>query len=295
MLLCLGLGLARAAAADAGPEASLRDKYVELQTRLSDNQFDRPIQLDSIETSDGMLGDAYALVGHPFATVAEALHRPEHWCDILNLHPNTKFCRPSRAGQGSILDLVVGRKHDQPLAEAFDLEFAHRVSAQRRSYLQVRLSADEGPLGTRDYRILLEAVALPPGQTFIHLSYAYAYGFAGALAVRSYFATIGSQKMGFTVVGVGSDGQPRYVGGVRGAVERNTMRYMIAIEAFLGALSAPPHARFEKRIHDWFAAVERYPRQLHDMEQSEYLDMKRKENSRQRSLQSRTAHVRSNL
>jgi hypothetical protein len=87
--------------------------------------------------------------------------------------------------------------------------------------------------------------------------------------------------VGFTVVGKQSDGQALHIGGMRGLVERNTMRYYLAIEAFLGALSAPPQARLEKSLHDWFAAIERYPRQLHDLEQSEYLDMKRKEYLRQ--------------
>jgi hypothetical protein len=64
-------------------------------------------------------------------------------------------------------------------------------------------------------------------------------------------------------------------------VERNTMRYYLAIEAYLGALSAPPRARLEKRLHDWFAASERYPRQLHEMKRNDYLDMKRREYQRQ--------------
>jgi len=68
---------------------------------------------------------------------------------------------------------------------------------------------------------------------------------------------------------------------MRGVVERNTMRYYLAIEAFLGALSAPPQAQLEKRLHDWFAAVERYPRQLHEMDEGAYLDMKRRETRRQ--------------
>ena len=101
--------------------------------------------------------------------------------------------------------------------------------------------------------------------------------------MQAYLGTIGSDKVGFTVVGKQSDGQPLHVGGMRGLVERNTMRYYLAIEAFLGALSAPPQARLEKRLHDWFAAVERYPRQLHEMEQAEYLDMKRKEYLRQQA------------
>jgi hypothetical protein len=70
---------------------------------------------------------------------------------------------------------------------------------------------------------------------------------------------------------------------MRGLVERNTMRYYLAVEAFLGALSAPPQARVEKSLSDWFAAIERYPRQLHELERGEYLDMKRREYSRQQA------------
>jgi len=55
------------------------------------------------------------------------------------------------------------------------------------------------------------------------------------------------------------------------------------IEAFLGAESAPQQERFEQRLRAWFAAIERYPRQLHEMERGEYLVMKRKEYLRQQS------------
>jgi hypothetical protein len=101
--------------------------------------------------------------------------------------------------------------------------------------------------------------------------------------MQAYLATIGRNKVGFTVVSTQPDGRILHIGGMRGVVERNTMRYYLAIEAFLGALSAPPQARLEKRLHDWFAAIERYPRQLHELEQSEYLDMKRKEYLRQQA------------
>jgi hypothetical protein len=89
--------------------------------------------------------------------------------------------------------------------------------------------------------------------------------------------------VGFTVTGKQTDGRPLYIGGMRGLVERNTMRYYLAIEAFLGALSEPPQAQLEKRLHDWFAAIEHYPRQLHEMEQGAYLEMKRKEIRRQQA------------
>jgi hypothetical protein len=71
-----------------------------------------------------------------------------------------------------------------------------------------------------------------------------------------------------------------YVGGLRGVVERNAMRYYLAIEAHLGALSAPPGARPERSMREWFAATERYPRQLHEIGRAEYLEMKRVEYGR---------------
>jgi hypothetical protein len=161
--------------------------------------------------------------------------------------------------------------------------FAYRVAAQAPNYLQIRLDAGEGPLSTRDYRIVLEAVPLENGQTFIRLSYSYAYGSVGRLAMQAYLGTIGRDKVGFTVAGTHADGQPLLIGGMRGVVERNTMRYFLAIDAFLGALSEPPQAQLEKRLHDWFAATEHYPRQLHEMERGAYLDMKRREHRRQQA------------
>jgi hypothetical protein len=70
---------------------------------------------------------------------------------------------------------------------------------------------------------------------------------------------------------------------MRGVVERNTMRYYLAIEAYLGALSAPAREQLEKRLNDWHAGVERYPMQLHELERGEYFDMKRKEVKRQQA------------
>jgi hypothetical protein len=64
-------------------------------------------------------------------------------------------------------------------------------------------------------------------------------------------------------------------------VERNTMRYYLAIGAYLDSLSLPPQQRIERRLRDWFAATERYPRQLHEISQDEYLVMKRREIERQ--------------
>ncbi|MEN3297148.1 MAG: hypothetical protein V7642_6401, partial [Burkholderiales bacterium] len=89
---------------------------------------------------------------------------------------------------------------------------------------------------------------------------------------------------GFTVTGKQADGQPDYVGGMRGVVERNTMRYYLAIDTFLGASRAAPAARLEKRLQGWFTAVEQYPRQLHEMDRPDYLEMKHAEYLRQQTV-----------
>jgi hypothetical protein len=281
-MLCASLA-GHAADPDINPSSALHAKFAELRNLLKSNQFQKPLHLDSSESSDGVKGDIYALIDHPFAVAAPALNTAGEWCEILILHVNTKYCRASAGGRESVLKVSIGKKYDQPLDEAFAMEFQYRVAVQTANYLQVSLHADQGPLSTRNYRIVLEAVPLDGGRTFIHLGYSYSFGIAGRIAMQIYLGTTGRNKVGFTVEGTQADGQTRHIGGMRGLVERNTMRYYLAIEAFLGALAEPPRARLEKRLRDWFAAVERYPRQLHEMEQREYLEMKRKEYLRQQA------------
>ena len=282
-LVCLGAGLARGEAADANAAATLRAKYGKLQNQAANNPFQRPLYLESSETSDGVAGSIHALVDFPFATAGAALNGPAHWCDILLLHLNTKYCRATTDSHGSALRVYIGKKHEQQLNDAYQMDFVYRAAVANPDYLKIMLTAEEGPLSTREYRILLEAVPLDAGRTVLHLAYSYRYGLAGRLAMQAYLATIGSGKVGFTVTDTRGDGRPIYIDGMRGVVARNTMRYYLAIEAYLGALSAPPQARLEQSLRDWFAAIERYPRQLHELEQNEYLVMKRNEYSRARA------------
>ena len=150
---------------------------------------------------------------------------------------------------GTRLNLAVGKKFDQPAGDAQQLEFTFRVAASTPDYLQVRLAAAEGPMGTHNYRIRLEAVPIDGRKTFIHMSYAYGYGFAARMATNIYLSTVGSRKVGFSSQGKTADGKPDYVGGVPGLIERNTMRYYLAIDAYLGAYAAPPGEQVEKRIN----------------------------------------------
>ena len=286
LLLRVGLfcGLVGAPLVQAQDAASLKARYASLHEVLAKNEFQRPLYIESSQTSGGLKGDVYAIIEQPYAVASPALRDINHWCDILILHQNVKNCLAvagKTSKKGDTLQLSVGRKFDQPLAEAYPIDFSYAVSANQSDYLQILLSADEGPMGTRSYRILIEVVALDDKRSFLHLSYSYAYGMAARVAMQGYLTTIGRNKRGFSIDSRKANGEPVYTGGVRGVIERNTMRYYLAIEAYLGALSAPASEQLEKRLNAWYAGVERYPLQLHEMERKEYLEMKHKEIQRQ--------------
>ncbi len=266
---------------DSGAGSVLRARHTALHDQLATNSFNRPLVLESSEGPNAVNGEIYAVVPYTFDKVGKALSVPQGWCEILILHLNTKYCKIVPDGQKTALLMNLGKKYDQPVEQSYRLAFVWRLTDQRADYMRVALTADTGPLGTHDYRITLEAIPLENGSTFLHLSYAYGFGATGKFAMRAYFSTVGRNKVGFSVVGTEQDGQPTFIDGMRGQSERNTMRYYLAIESFLGALALPETAQFERRIGDWFNAVERSPRQLHEMDRAEYLTMKRKEYLRQ--------------
>lgn len=274
-------GVACGALAQADPAATLREKYASLGEQLRQNQFKQPLVLASSEAPNGLQGDIHAIVAYPFAAVSAGLNNPDHWCDVMMLHINTKYCHVAIGSSSTILSVNVGKKTYEELVDTARVEFDYRVVAATEDYFGILLSAKEGPLGTSDYRIQFEAVALPNARTFLHLTYAYAFKFTGRLALRVYLGTVGSHKVGFSVIGTLIDGQPDYIGGVRGLVERNTMRYYFAIDSLLGAAGTAAAIQKEQRLQNWFTAVERYPRQLHEMNRDEYLAMKHAEYLRQ--------------
>jgi len=280
---CALLAFSLASQAQSPPGAALRGSYTAMGEQLRNNQFGRPLVMNSAETPNDLKGDIYAVVDHPFPSVSAALNDPGEWCDVMILHINTKYCRSSVKGAGAVVSVAVGKKFDQPLDQAYRVEFAWRPVTQAPDYLEIQLEAPTGPVGTSNYRILLRAIPLDGGKSFIHLRYSYGYGFAGRMAMKAYLATAGSDKVGFTVIGKGADGKPQNIGGVRGLVERNTMRYYLAIDAYLGAVSAPAAVQLDKRLNNWFAATERYPRQLHEMDQARYINMKHAEYKRQQT------------
>lgn len=248
--------------ADAG---ALKARHGELREQLRSNSYGRQLHIDSKESSSTLQGDVYAVLDHPYEQVKDALQDPAAWCDIMMLPFNTKACQAS----GNKLSVRIGRKSDQPAEQAYALEFSFNNASATANYLDTRVTAPEGPVGTRDYRIQVEAVPIEGGKTFMHMRYSYGFGSMGRLAMQAYLSTVGADKVGFTS------------NGVRGTVERNAMRYYLAIDSYLDTMDAASADRVEKRINHWFTATERYPKQLREMDRNTYVTMKRQEYNRQ--------------
>lgn len=267
----------------------------------------RPVYLQSTETAQRLEGEVLALIEHPVEQVRAALAQAPAWCDILILHLNVKYCRvvrqPGTAGAPETLEVGLGRKYDEPLVSVHWLHFKFRQTTAQGEPGQpgyrlpaVELLAAEGPLDTRDIRIAVQTAPDAQGRTLLHLRYAYAQGPAARWALQLYLATVGRHKVGFSLVADRPERPSRTDGpghtaaralpvtGVRGLLERNTVRYYLAIDAYLDALPLPPALQLERRLVDWFAATERHPVQLRELDWETYVQMKRLEVRRQQTL-----------
>lgn len=270
--------LALALEAQAQDAKALRARHAALRAELADNAFGRPLYVESSQQGGEHKGAIYAVIEQPFQRVGTALRRSAPWCDVLIVQANVKNCEASASG-AETLSLFVARRAADPLEQAYRVDFSYtpRLTAD---YLQVALDSPEGPFGTTDYRIRLEAAALDAERTFMRLVYSYELHGAARLGMKVYLASSGRDKVGFSVVERTPAGAPVYIGGVRGVVERNTMRYYLALEAYLGTLNAPADERVDKRLRAFHAGLERYPRQLRELDLAEYLEIKRRDASR---------------
>jgi hypothetical protein len=270
----------QAASGDSGGGA-LQARHAELKEQLARSPYGRPLVLESSEAADTVDGNVYAVLASPHAAVSGTFKSPARWCDVMILHLNTKYCRASSETAPGKLKVHIGKKTAQQLGDAFELDFDLKVLSASPGYLAVAATSPKGPLGTTNYRIEIQAIPLDESRTFLHLRYSYGYGAASRIAMRGYLATLGSGKVGFTESSKG--GERRLVDGMRGAVERNTMRYYLAVEAFQAALSRPAAEQQNARLNKWFDSTEEYPRQLREIRKADYLTMKGAEIARQQS------------
>ena len=267
----------------AGAQA-LRALYASQREQLAHNAFQAPINLISEVTDNLARGEVYAVVATPFDSLLSIMSNPADWCELVILHVNVKACTYS-AEPDVQLRFYIGHKEYETPDQAFALQYRFHVMKATPAELSVTLFALEGPFGTSGYHMKLEAIPLDANHSFLHFSYDYNYNWLSRLALEAYLATLGRDKVGFTVTGHDEKQDPIYIKGIQGIVERNSMRYFLAIQATLDTVNTTPQANIEARFNRWYELIQRYPRQLVDYTREEYLDRKQRELANQQALQ----------
>ena len=277
---------AGSAAAKPRPGAALLlDSYQKNKAQLATSSFGLPLVLESFAHGDKVKVDVYGIFDYPFASIADVLKVPANWCDIVSLHPNVKACTYRELPGDWLLTFYIGHKTYQVPEETHQVVYHFQNIVQQPGYLDILLRADAGPFGTEDHRMRFEALPLAKGGTFVHVSYEYNDSMALRLAGKAYFSTLGRGKVGFTVTGTDGNGQDIYIGGARGAIERNAVRYYFAIQTFMSTLHYPEKSNFAMRTGQWYDLTTHYKKQLFDLERKDYLTFKVKEHKNQLMLQ----------
>lgn len=283
LLLCSAATVLQA----AEPAATLRAEIA--QHGFATDTYGLPIRIESELDEGAVRATIYGFLPQPYDQVALLLANPHRWCGFITLVLNIKACVYREEGDGRQLDVYAGRKYYEPPEDVYLFEYRYRLDTLRHDYVEVELTAPDGPLNTEDYRIGIRAVPAPDG-TYLGLHLAYRSSAVSRVAVRVYLATIGRNKVGFTVIERGPDGEPQYIRGVRGIIERNVVRYYLALKAYLRTVGgeAPTRAQFFAAAQRWYALAEHFPRQLRELGRERYLENKAAEYRNQRRLQRET-------
>lgn len=258
--------------------------YQELRELEPQSPFGVPLRIQSEERSDRVTAEMHGIMEQSFDAVKAALSTPAALCEFIPLNVSVKACTYQHQAQEVLLTLYFGWKRYQEPRDASSQPYQYAVQTGEAGVVSVDLIALKGLFGTTAHRFELDAAAVD-GRTVLALRSFYVPTAASKLATTLYLATLGRNKVGFSQEDAGPGLRPGYVKGLRGMVERNIMRYYLALEAFLGTETVPVPRRWEARINAAYDLMERYPLQLHDLDRAEFLDAKRRERENQLQLQ----------
>lgn len=268
-------------ASAAWGKATLLDQYHRLKNGGSVTLPGTHINLASTEQDDLLSAEVNSILHTPFETVAAALSQASNWCQVLPLHFNIKACTYENQKEGEVLTIYSGRKIYEHPEDSYEMAYQFEIVRQDDSQLSLLLKADHGPMSSSDYRIELEVLRVEEG-TLLHIHSSYKPSWLSSMLTSTYLSTVGRNKVGFSRIE--EEGESRPVQGIKGIIERNVMRYQLAIKAFLDKQSLPEATRHEATLISWFKQNDSYP-QLHEMDEAEYLEIKREEWDNQQHLQ----------
>ncbi len=249
---------------------------------IAESPLGEPVAVTSTVHGGVVEGAVYARLPYSFERVSRDLEALSAWCEITFLHINIKSCI-YREGAEPLLRLYVGRARYEQAEFAEPVELVRRSTQGGEDWLLIELAGDRGPYGTRDYSIVVHVVPHDSG-TLVNLEYSLRFGVIARLAALVYLATGGRERVGFTVLGY-ENGEPQYVGGLEGMIERTVMRFYLALQAWLDIRDRPVQEPLQARLERWFDLTDEYPRQLRELDRETYLEQKQREYANQQRLQ----------
>ena len=260
----------------------LRSHYRELTANPAGNPFGMPLSVQSSEQGDKESAEIYAVLDQPFTAAAQMLGEERRWCEFLLLSVNVKSCSVETAATGALLSLYLGRKNYQTPQQANVIHYTFHASRDAQ-HIAVFLDADGGPLGTHDNHIHLDALGVD-GKTLVHFTSSMRFGTMSRLAASTYLSTSGRGKIGFSKM-PGPNGEAVPIKGVKAMIERNAVRYFLALQVYLDTRTLPEAGRFEQQMDRWFELTEHFHAQLYELPKADYLANKRRERDNQLELQ----------
>jgi hypothetical protein len=243
-----------------------------------------PLHVRANEQEDVISSEVHAEFARGFDDVSSLLRHGGEWCEVVTLHPNVKACTHEPSGARERIVFYTGLKSYQPAHLSRKHQYHLQVDRHEAGYLLARLWPEADELMAGAEPAVIEVVALGDNRTGLRVYYHQRLSTWARLAANTYFATLGRDKVGFTVLGNDQDNKPVHVRGLVGAIERSIVRYFLAFQTQLDVNYTLADAD-ERRYAHWFELTERYPRQLHEMEKESYLETKRRECEQQKLLQ----------
>jgi len=221
---------------------------------------------------------------------AERLLQPAEWCEFIPLHLNIKACGFTETNQKNVVRFYAGVKDYVTPDDAHLLQLSFDAKKENDVF-SADLFAADGPLDSTNIRFSIRAIdAEGEGGSGVYVEFELSSepGLTNTLA-RVYLATIARKKIGFSIKGETWSGKPKYVGGQRGAIERNLVRYLMAIETYFDTAAQfsglSPDDLYKQRIDRWYDRTDQYRRQLYELPRTEYISNKLKERENQKILQ----------
>lgn len=256
----------------------LEQIYLSIQNQRINLLPEQAIHIQSSVNKNRLHADVYAVKKIAFHELVNKINRPEQWCRFITLHLNIKAC-VYQLEPDEVLSFFAGRKFYEPAENAFELSYQFKINTLTDNYFELQLTAAEGPISTRDYQIKLE-VLKTNNDVLLHMSLSYLSSFTSRLGTSVYLSTIGADKVGFSQVKNETE-EMEYVKGIEGIIERNVMRYFLALSVYL------ENGDQQQMVKNWFDATEQYTRQLHEVEKQDYLQAKQQEYQQQAEMQQR--------